>query len=255
MIRGATLFRVFMRSFFIQSSWGFGKMQGLGFASAVEPALKEMFKDKGQRIEALKRHLKFFNTQPYMASPVLGAALRLEEEALKGGLAANSAPDFKARVAGPYGALGDSFFWGSLRPMCSCAGALVAFALGVWGVMAFLLSFNVMHLWMRWHGLKQGYRLGPSVVSYIKSLELPAAGQLMRNISAGMIGGIAGIFAWRFFVASGLSGGFPRPMALAGVLIFLAAVMLAYMLLKKGFTLARLIYAVLIPLVIYGISI
>ncbi len=252
MIGRAALLSVFMRSFFIQSSWGFGKMQGLGFASAIEPGLEHIFKDRARRLDALKRHLVFFNTQPYMASPVLGAALRLEEEASDNGGKISAAPDFKARVAGPYGALGDSFFWGSLRPMCSCAGALVSLAFGFWGIISFLLSFNIMHCWMRWHGLNQGYRLGPSVVSYIKSLDLPEAGQMMRNISAGMLGVIAAIAAWRLFAVPGFSPGSP-PFAMTGVLIFLAAVMLVYMLLKKGFTLARLIYMVLVPLVIYGI--
>ncbi len=36
------------------------------------PAIKKLYKTKEDRSAALKRHLEFFNTHPYVASPILG---------------------------------------------------------------------------------------------------------------------------------------------------------------------------------------
>ena len=104
--RGAML-KVFFNSFFIQSSWSFEKMQSLGFAAAISPAIGEVYRDspEGKRA-ALKRHLAFYNAHPYMASPVLGAAIRLEEAVKEGG-APPDAPAALKMVMGPYGAIGD----------------------------------------------------------------------------------------------------------------------------------------------------
>ena len=39
------------------------------------PAIKRLYKTKEEQAVALKRHLEFFNTHPYVASPILGVTL------------------------------------------------------------------------------------------------------------------------------------------------------------------------------------
>src|SRR5699024_5212757 len=75
---------VFWRSQFLQASWNFERMQNVGWAYAMIPALKKLYTDKEDRAQALKRHLEFFNTHPYVAAPVLGVTLTLEEEKAAG---------------------------------------------------------------------------------------------------------------------------------------------------------------------------
>ena len=102
MISQGARFKVFLGSFFIQSSWSFKKMQGLGFVAAVSPALKELYNDRAERVEALKRHTAYYNAHPYMASPILGAVIKMEEMAA-GGLGDDLAGSFFQRS--PHGAL------------------------------------------------------------------------------------------------------------------------------------------------------
>ena len=52
--------------------------------SAMIPAIKKLYKTKEERAAALKRHLEFFNTHPYVASPIIGVTLALEEERANG---------------------------------------------------------------------------------------------------------------------------------------------------------------------------
>ncbi len=63
----------------IQAGWNFERMQNIGFAFALCPALKKIWTTPQTLKQALKRHMAPFNTQPYMSSFVLGLAWRLEE--------------------------------------------------------------------------------------------------------------------------------------------------------------------------------
>ena len=89
------MFKVFLNSFFIQSAWSFEKMQGLGFAAAMAPAIKDIYKDREQACAAIRRHMVFYNAHPYMASPILGAAIKMEEEVREGRRDAKDISSFK----------------------------------------------------------------------------------------------------------------------------------------------------------------
>ena len=59
------------RSTFLQGSWNYERMQNGGWAYSMIPALKKLYTTKEDRAAALKRHLEFFNTHPYLAAPIL----------------------------------------------------------------------------------------------------------------------------------------------------------------------------------------
>ncbi len=259
MITGRSMFKVFMGSFFVQSSWSFERMQGLGFAAAIYPALCEIYPEDGpSRAAALKRHLVYYNAHPYMASPILGAAIKMEEMASRGECEPGLSVKFKSTLMAPYGAIGDMFFWGAIRPLASCLGIIAALVWGLWGPVVFLVVYNFFHLWMRWRGLKNGYELGAGVVGYIKALELPRRSVTAHNITAGALGVVAAVFAWSFVPL--VTGGVPEE-GLAGVLgVFtgaLGAVIIVAlffsMVLKRGFGISKLTYLVLLPLVLLGV--
>lgn len=70
---------VWLRSTFLQGSWNYERMQNGGWAYTLIPALKKLYKTKEDRSAALVRHMEFFNTHPYVAAPILGVTLALEE--------------------------------------------------------------------------------------------------------------------------------------------------------------------------------
>ncbi|WP_143875326.1 PTS system mannose/fructose/sorbose family transporter subunit IID, partial [Oenococcus oeni] len=72
------------RSTFIQGSWNYERMQNGGWVYALIPALNKLYKTKEDRAAAYKRHLVFFNTHPYLASPIIGVTLALEEDRANG---------------------------------------------------------------------------------------------------------------------------------------------------------------------------
>ncbi|MGH7738547.1 MAG: PTS system mannose/fructose/sorbose family transporter subunit IID, partial [bacterium] len=74
-----TLASAFFRSFFLQTLWNFERYLNYGFAFALLPVFRKLYPAEA-RGAALVRHLEYFNTHPYMASFILGAAARMEAE-------------------------------------------------------------------------------------------------------------------------------------------------------------------------------
>lgn len=141
---------LFLRSLHLQGSWSFKSMQSLGFFLALAPFLARRAKHPEA---ALNREMAFFNTHPLMASYLLGVAARLEEEGEgEKALAARSA------LMGPLGAIGDGFFWATLRPLAVLLGVTVAFLDYRAGAIVMLLAWNVPALWTRWSLIGAGYQ-------------------------------------------------------------------------------------------------
>src|SRR3712207_7742300 len=73
------LISMFIRSNFHQGSWNFERMQALGYCFEMIPIIKRLYHGE-ERKKALKRHLEFFNTHPFVTSPILGVTAAMEEQ-------------------------------------------------------------------------------------------------------------------------------------------------------------------------------
>lgn len=188
-----------LRSLFLQAAWNFERLQNLGFAFCMEPALRELYKDPTQRAAALRRHLELFNTHPYMAGYILGAALRAEEEAAAGRGDGEQVSALKAGLAPALAAVGDAFFWATLRPAAAVLGVawlwLAPHPLQLFAPLVFLVAYNLPGLWLRLHSLQAGYEKGPEVAMHIVGLQLPAATEGLRLGALAAVGGVAGALA------------------------------------------------------------
>jgi len=180
------LFRVFLRAFFIQSVWNFERMQNVGFLYALIPALKKLYPDRKECQKSFLRHLEFFNTQPYMASFIIGLTIAKEEENVREkGVLIQQISTLKKSMFGPLAVLGDSFFWAGIRPFFSLLGSILALSMDIWGPIIFLLLYNLVHLSTRFLAILMGYRFKEGVVGEIKKLPLQ---RLTRDINvAGMV--------------------------------------------------------------------
>ena len=71
------LFRTFVRSNFLLGSFNFERMQAIGFCVSMVSILKRIY--KGDELKAaLKRHLEFFNTQPFVAAATRFSGARFD---------------------------------------------------------------------------------------------------------------------------------------------------------------------------------
>jgi len=161
------LMSVFVRQFFLQSSWNFERMQAAGYMTTLLPALRKLYKDDEEGLrKAATRNLEFFNTQPYLAAPIFGVALAMEERmATHGDVDGAAITAVKVGTMGPFAGVGDSLFWFTIRPICLGIGISLAEGGNILGPIVFLLIFNVFHLATRWYGVMEGYKLGVSFMS------------------------------------------------------------------------------------------
>jgi PTS system mannose-specific IID component len=174
----------------MQVSFNFWRMQGLGFTFAMLPLVRCKGNTPERIASQLERHLKMFNTHPYLAASVLGSVVRIEQEGQ-----AEEADHLKTSVMGPYAAIGDPFFWGVLRTFSAAAAVLLALKGILLAPLAFLLLYNPAHLWVRGKGFLEGYRRGQRGIDFIRGLNLPAVTVGIRLPSLILIGILAAVTA------------------------------------------------------------
>nr|WP_054757947.1 PTS system mannose/fructose/sorbose family transporter subunit IID [Liquorilactobacillus satsumensis] len=154
------------RSTFLQGSWNYERMQNGGWCYALIPAIKKLYKTKEARSAALKRHMEFFNTHPYLASPVLGGVtLALEEERANGAPIDDTAVQgVKVGMMGPLAGVGDPVFWFTVRPILGALGASLAMSGNVLGPIIFFIAWNLIR-WggFMWYTQEFGYRAGSKI--------------------------------------------------------------------------------------------
>ncbi len=224
------------RALLIQASWSFERMQTLGFVYALLPALKKLYPDRDEFTASLNRHMEYFNTQPYLASFILGAAARMEQERASGKNPNADALELKTALMAPLGALGDSFFWGSLKPLAAVS-AVAALMAGVqWAPLLFLIIFNLWHVPIRTDSLFMGFMTGGDVKELINRYKFTTTARLFKAISLSLLGSILGMsFMWRHELKT--SFGMPE-YAEAGACLAITLMFIA--ILRRGGTPIRL---------------
>lgn len=172
------------RSFFLQSVWNPRGMQNVGFCFTMLPLLHRYEEDKDARSAFLQRHLEFFNTNPALASYVLGAVAAQEA----GGADESSVTTVKKGLASPLGMAGDALLWGALRPLAGAVAILLALQGVVWAPLALLVIYNVPHLILRTRGLSVGAAAGPAGAGELTGRGLRATVRWMRALAAFAVG-------------------------------------------------------------------
>ncbi|WP_233141128.1 PTS mannose transporter subunit IID [Aggregatibacter actinomycetemcomitans] len=179
---------VVMRSNLFQGSWNFERMQALGFAYSMVPVIKRLYpvQDSQERKDAIKRHLEFLNTQPFVGAPVLGVAIAMEEQRANGKPVEDAAINgIKVGLMGPLAGVGDPIYWGTARPVFAALGAGLALNGSILGPILFFVLFNLVRLATRYYGVIYGYRKGLDVVSDM-------SGGLLQKLTEGA--SILGLF-------------------------------------------------------------
>ncbi len=190
----------FVRSFFLQTVWNFERYLSYGVAFVLLPAIKKLHPTQEERSQALSRHLEYFNTHPYMASFVLGAVLRMEEEKQqlpkpKQKQKEEEISALKVGMMGPIAAMGDNLFWATVRPYCGLLAVTLVLSSAFqvkgqyWVVpLLFLIVYNVAHVGVRLTGFIQGYRKSDQVVLSLRQYGFQEAIRGLKLASIVLLG-------------------------------------------------------------------
>ncbi len=178
---------MYFRSFLLQASWNFERLQNLGFYYLMLPGLRSLYGDK-LTVETCAQHSEYFNTHPYFAPLVAGTTLRIEQERRAGGETTVDAETYRMSVMAPFAAMGDAFFWGGVRPLAALVGLLVAIQGSLWAPFIFLLLFNLPHLVSRGSGLMLGYFLELRSIEMVQKCRLPDLAVRLKESTTILLG-------------------------------------------------------------------
>ena len=171
--------KIWWRSTFLQGSWNYERMQNLGWAYALIPAIKKLYTKKEDQAAALERHLEFFNTHPYVAAPIIGVTLALEEEKANGAAIDDAAiQGVKIGMMGPLAGIGDPVFWFTVRPILGALGASLALTGNIIGPLIFFLAWNAIRMAFLWYTQELGYKAGSEITKDM-------SGGILQDITKG----------------------------------------------------------------------
>ena len=171
--------KVWWRSQFLQGSWNYERMQNLGWAYSLIPAIKKLYTTKEDQAAALERHLEFFNTHPYVAAPIMGVTLALEEERANGVEIDDAAiQGVKIGMMGPLAGIGDPVFWFTVRPILGALGASLAASGNIVGPLLFFFGWNAIRMAFLWYTQEFGYKAGSEITKDM-------SGGILKDITKG----------------------------------------------------------------------
>lgn len=198
--------RIAARLLLLQARWDPARMQGSGFAYALDPWLVAIWADEPESLRAARRrHLEYFNTHPIAAWLVAGIICRHEAAAAALSGDAREAAIAKIRslktgLGASLAGLYDSFFWGTLRPVSALGGILAAQAAYrynsshalAWAVTTALCVYNIPALTVRALGFYRGAAEGERAV--LELTRLPVQSWIV-GLRRAMVGGALAAFA------------------------------------------------------------
>ena len=170
---------VMWRSMIHQGSLNYERIQNVGWAYSLIPELKKLYPSGEEAKEALKRHLEFFNTHPYVAAPIIGVTLALEEERANGADIDDAAiQGVKVGMMGPLAGIGDPVFWFTVRPIVGAIAASLATGGSIIAPLFFFIVWNAIRIAFLWYTQEFGYKSGSAITKDL-------GGGLLQTVTKG----------------------------------------------------------------------
>lgn len=161
--------RVAIRSLGMEWDWNYERQMNMAFCYSMLPIIKKLYPNKDDQIQAMQRHMEFFNTTPHMSTLILGITAAMEEQnATDHEFETESINNVKVSLMGPLAGIGDSFIWGTLRIIATGVGVSLAAQGNILGPILFLLLFNIPAQGLRFYLMHAGYKLGSGFLAKVQ---------------------------------------------------------------------------------------
>lgn len=187
-----TINKVFVRNLFgLQWGWNYEKMQGLGYAWVMMPALKRIYKDDPEGMKtALAMQLGYFNTAQAMSHLIVGADMALEEEL--GAESESVVASLKTGLMGPFAGVGDTLFIAIYRAVVFSIASYIALEGNVIGLIIPIIACLATIL-LRYKFTLIGYQQGRKIATGFADQIAPiteAAAILGLTVVGGLIASV-----------------------------------------------------------------
>lgn len=190
-ISKTTLNKVLLRTQGCQFAHNYERMQSLSLTYCFSPVLEELYKDapKEDRVNAIKRHLEYFNTHPIAIPFILGIAASLEENTDEDHK--DTVTAIKTSLMGPFAGIGDSLLNLTWFPIAGSIGASLCVDNGsIIGPLVMFLLINLLYWPLKYFGLHKGYEGGMALVEKFGVQIFDRLGDIANVLGVMVTGGL-----------------------------------------------------------------
>ncbi|BDR55896.1 PTS system mannose/fructose/sorbose family transporter subunit IID [Xylocopilactobacillus apis] len=182
--------KVFWRMQCLNFTNNFQSMQAIGFLSSFVPVLKRLYHDKPkeEKVNAMKRHLQFFNSHVNADALILGISAAVEETTSEDEKETVTA--IKTGLMGPLAGIGDSVLKFTWLPICGSIGASLAFSGSILGPIIMFLMYNIVNVGTKYYGIHWGYSKGIELISGSGSNVLQRLSNMANVVGLTVIGAL-----------------------------------------------------------------
>lgn len=129
---------------------------------SMSHALRKIYSNDDEYVEALNNHYKYFNCMPWLANLIFGVTLAMEDnEGIKG---KDAVQNFKTSLMGPLSGIGDTVFWVLIPTIMGSISGYMAIEGNPIGVIAWMI-LNIAFMFMRYRFVELGYNQGIKLVT------------------------------------------------------------------------------------------
>lgn len=161
--------QVMRRSWLVGASYNNVRGQGHGCLYVMYPVINQLYpnpEDANRKLEAIKRHLVFYNITPQVNTLGLGLFTALEEKIAEDkSFDASTVNAMKAAIMGPASGIGDAMFQVTIRIVATSIGLNFAMNGSPIGGLLFFLIFNACSYFLRKYLLNLSYETGEKLVA------------------------------------------------------------------------------------------
>lgn len=182
--------RVFWRMQLLNVTNNYESMQAIGFLSSFVPILERLYGDKPkeQKVEAMKRHLKFFNSHVNSDALILGVAAAVEESTTEE--EKETVVSVKTGLMGPLAGIGDSVLKFTWLPICGSIGASLALSGNFLGPILMFLLYNIVNVSSKYYAIHMGYEKGISLINGSETNILQRLTNMANIVGLMVVGGL-----------------------------------------------------------------
>lgn len=142
--------------------YNYESQQAPSVAFSMRKALRKIYSNDDEYIDAMDNHYKYFNVTPQMGNIILGATLAMEE---KDGIEAKDAvQSLKTSLMGPLSGVGDSVFWILIPTIMGSIAGYMALQKNAVGAVLWMLMYIAFY-WLKMWLFNLGYESGTKLIT------------------------------------------------------------------------------------------
>lgn len=173
-------------TFASHANYNYERMQASGVLFSMSDIPDRLYPgDQQAKIDFMKRHMQFYNTEPHFGGIVNGLALAMEEEkANNPSITGEAITAMKTGLMGPMAGVGDTLWQGTIQPILLAIGISLVGAGSSVGAIFYVAAMAAIMLSIAYFFFMTGYKSGKQGVE-----RLLGGGQMKRLIAAASIMG------------------------------------------------------------------